>query len=386
MSTAPELYGTPHDDASESVDPLLTKVCTIYSALKATLTESDRHSTDLAACKRYRDANSLNVALNNAQKGFKRDWRHVSPEQRLLLLDLLLGYYCRSRRGDDVRAHIWWSSMCDQIGFGPRTKALDKCLEPDHVPLATAERQLASVETFLHLLGILYTVPLDDREFSAFTQSRKAISMARRLRLANGVRCTHLERVEAAQRLLHDRAMVPPAANGAQRTALAFFFGRLRPADQAAVVESAREFLYTACLERAAHGRALDPVPPIHELFGALRSPELDSAWRCELVSHDLTLIVHFYRAHGAPVDVVESLADLLAAKKSSWSANLFPRLPVATQQQAVSHCRKLLLDAHTQWESQQTNPDGARMYAEFLALLAPWELRPAAHDAVAHW
>jgi len=158
MSTSLESQRAAPDARSATVDPLLTKVCAIYTALKASQTESDRYSTDAVACKRYRDANSLNVVITNAQKRFKRDWHLVSPAQRLLLLDLLLGSYCRSKRGDDVRAkvrpsstlvndtraklilpftQITWSSVCDQLGFSSRANARDKCVRPPHLPLST---------------------------------------------------------------------------------------------------------------------------------------------------------------------------------------------------------------------------------------------------------
>jgi len=308
-------------------------------------------------------------------------------------------------------------------------------LDAKHVPSrpAPAERELANVETFVHLLGILYTVPIDDREFLVFKQSRTDIAFARRslakaqateelpggrdavqvaqdglrdlidghvarLERSNAARRAHLERFEAALRLLHEPAR-QASSDGAHSTTFVFLFMRLQPVDQAAVVESAREFLYTACIERAVHGRALDPVTPvrplsfgtvqlhdlelmmpsllqIEALFGALKSSELDSAWRCELVSHDLDLIVHFYRSHDAPMDVVDCLANLLNDKKPSWAANLFPRLAVEMQQQAVFHCRKLLLDSHARWEHEKTLPDANRMVRRALVSAFPDEVR----------
>ncbi|GAA5892630.1 hypothetical protein JCM8208_005867 [Rhodotorula glutinis] len=385
-----------------SGDPLQVKVLTIYAALKQVVSEHDRFNRDPERRKFYLKASSLTTKINSAQKSVKRDWHSLSEGQRLLLLDLLLGYYCRSRRGDDISASVSWSQMHTEIRR------------------VTGSRSSETVSTFVHLLGVLYSAPIDDSEFFAFAQSRKTLMTRRRaltivrdaggtaaedaVRLAqeeldetvaereamfqqlNSVRRALLERLETAQRLLLDRARVPAAADGAQRTALAFFFGRLHPDDQALVVESARDLLYTACLERAVHDRALDPVPLLGKLFEALSSSELESAWRCELVSHDLALIIHFYRAHGAPASVADGLADLLVARKASWATNLFPRLPIAMQERAVSHCRKLLLDAHAQWEHRKTLYDAARMYDEFLALLAPWELRSAAQDPVARW
>ncbi|GAA5836325.1 hypothetical protein JCM9279_000355 [Rhodotorula babjevae] len=369
-------------------DSLKDKVLTAYGALKQVVSELDRFSRDERRRAYYGKAAQLATKINSAQKAVKQDWYSLSDGQRLLLLDLLLGYYCRSRRGEDINASVSWTSIWAEVHQSAEF-------------LAARDHSLETVATFLHLLNLLYSAPVDDSEFFAFAASRTALMVRRRaltvvqeaggtaaddavrfrqeeldellaehkaeFQQINRVRRAQLERFEAAQRLLHEPASVPAAAAHAQRSSLAFFFERLHPADQAAVVEAAREFLYTACIERAVHGRALDPLPLIGRIFDAFHSFELDSAWRCELVSHDLDLIVHFYRAHDAHPDVVDGLANLLAAKKPAWAARLFPRLSVTMQEQAVSHCRKLLLDSHAQWEHQKMLPDAARMYADSL-------------------
>ncbi|GAA5945289.1 hypothetical protein JCM3775_007423 [Rhodotorula graminis] len=413
MNTSPESQRAASD--AVSVAALLDQVCTIYRAFKVPQVEAERQSADAVVHKRFCDAASLNMGITNAQKKFEHNWSKFSPDQRLLALDLLLEYYCRSRKGDNIKDEILWSNVSVAIGFGPRINPIRARRDADNIPLflaaESAKRRLASIETFIDLLDILYSTPLDDREFSAFAQSRKAISVANRylasarkledrhggreavkiaqrgledhigqlaarLRRSDAVRQVHLERFEAAERLLHERATGQATGDNPHRAALVTGFERLGSAGQSAAVQCAREFVYAACVERAEHGRALDPLPFVGKLFNALGSSKLGSAWRCGLVSHDLDMIVNFYVAHYAPTSIVDGLADILADKKAAWATNLFPHLPVATQEQAVRHCGQLRLDAHAQWEHQSTLPDGARMQAEFLALLAPWVLR----------